>query len=302
MIKSTKLKIRINLPEYAEFNGKVGDSTKDYILYEIEKAEILEDIILNKNKKIKFKVKNGQYVNRGDIIFTEGILEHKVMISDFNGIIEIDGDHCRILGQKNRVKRKINIDGRVLQYVPGKFIIIESRLTSIRPAIYFNRRKILSEKICLESKKDIIQENFKFPALDYTYFLNDNIYVEDLAKMIAFGARRIVVNGIFVNDFRTFVRELNKLDGFALLSGFGEMVARRFIITGKHNYDLFWGKSAIFLADKLKLLPHRVFEHPFWGITGKLTEKDHALAILDKNGERIEIYKKNVEKTKFNLD
>lgn len=302
MIKSTKLKIRIPLPESANFTGQIGDKTLNYSLYEIEEAEILENIKIDPRKKVNFNVKNGQYISRGDIIYTEGFLGHKAMISDYNGIIEINGDQCRILGQKNTIKRKINIDGRVVRYVPGRFIIIESQLVSVRPAIYFNRSKLLSEKIYLQSKKDLIQENFKFPSLNYTYFVNDNIFVDDLAKMIAFGAKRIIVNGIFVNNLHAFARELNKLDGFAVISGFGEMVSRRFIFKNDENHDLFWGKKSLFISDDIELSPHRIFEHPFWGITGKLEEKNHIVAELDKNGDKIEVYKKNIEKTRFNLN
>ncbi len=296
MIRKVKLKIRIQIPENAQFFGRIGDKTKKYDLYEIEEAEVLEDIQLDRSRKIRFHVANGQYVNRGDIIFTEGLLGQKMMIADFSGIVDITENRCRILGHKHVVRRRININGKVIKYIPKKYVIIRtSPIYLLKPAIYFSCRNVLSNKIYIKSRDEIKQENFTFPSLDNTYFIDDNIYVDDLAKMVAFGARRIIVNGIFINDFNTFNTELNKLDGLAVISGFGEILGKRIIFEDYENYDVFWGKKGVYISNKMKIVSRRVFEHPFWGLDGELDEKDYVTMILRKNDEEINVYKKNVE-------
>ncbi len=296
MITKVKLKIRIQIPKNAQFLGRIGDTTIKYYLYEIEEAEVLEDIEFDRSRKIRFHVVNGQYVNRGDIIFTEGLLGQKMMIADFAGIVDITNNRCRILGHKHVVRRKINVDGKVITHIPKKYVIIRTNgIHLLKPAIYFSCRNVLSPKIYIKSRDEIRQEKFVFPSLDNTYFIDDNIYVDDLAKMVAFGARRIIVNGIFINDFNAFNTELNKLDGLAVISGFGEMLSKKFILTDYENYDVFWGKKGVYISDKIKIVSKRVFEHPFWGINGKLEEKDHITMILRKNNEEIYVYKKNIE-------
>jgi hypothetical protein len=290
-----KLTIRIPLPKNAQFFGRIGDITKNYTIYELEEAEVLEDIEIDKSRKLRFHIVNGQYVNRGDIVFTEGLLGQKMMIADFAGIVDITDNHCRILGHKRVVRRKININGRVVQYIPKESIFIRTYATSLIPAVYFSRRNVLSTNVYLKDKEEIKQEKFTFPALDNTYFVDDNVYVDDLAKMVAFGARRIIVNGIFINDFNAFIAELNKLDGFAVLSGFGEILAKKIVFLSENYYDVFWGKKRLYFSDNIKRLSGCVFEHPFWGLNGELDEKDHVRMLFRKNDEEMNVYKKNVE-------
>lgn len=293
-MKLTRLKIKIPVPENANINLNINDKTDDVLLYEIDQLEILEEVKLDPSRKINFNVKDGQYVSKGDIIFTEGLLGHKAMISDFSGIIEIKPDVCRILGQKKHIEKKINIDGVVKRVVPGKYTIVSAKLYKSKPVVYLNSKNKLSKKIYINSKKEINEEHFKLANFDCTYFINDNLYVDDLAKVIAFGAKRVIVNSIYVDNLRNLSKELNKLDGFAVISGFGELPARKIALKDEQK-DIFWGKDKLFFSEKLELVPSRIYEHPFWGLTGKLKKKSDLVSTLDYNGESIEVYLKNVE-------
>lgn len=293
MIKNLKLKVKLQLPQGANLLAKVGDEIDKTLLYEIDQLDVLEEVKLPK-EKVNFNVKDGQYVSKGEIIFTEGFMGHKAMVSDFGGIVEISDDKVRILGQKRHVKRIINIPGKLVRIVPNKFVVIESEMTSVIPAFYLTDKKMLSPKIYVKNKSFLMESNFKFPSSNITYFVNDNLYLDELSKMIAFGAKRIILSGLFVDNLSLLKNELNKLDGFAVISGFGEMVSRRFILDDL-GYDIFWGSKGVYFADKLKKSPPRVFEHPFWGITGDTNKIDNIRGDLDFNGEKIEFYLKNLE-------
>lgn len=293
-LKRKTFKIRIPIPENSNINNSIGDSTKDTMLYEIDQLEILEEVKLNDGKKVNFNVKDGQFVNKGDIIFTEGLLGHRAMISDFSGIVEIRKDTCKILGQKKHIEKKINLEGKIKRIVPGKYIVVECNVIPVKPVVYLSTKNKLTPKIYIHSKKEINEDNFKLTNFDYTYFINDNLYVDDLAKVIAFGAKRVIVNSIYVDNLRNISKEINKLDGFAVISGFGELPARKFAMNNS-NMDIFWGKSKVYFSEELELVPSRIFEHPFWGLTGKLKKKSDLISTLDYNGESIEVYLKNVE-------
>jgi len=293
MIKDLKIKVKLPIPDNANVLAKVGEKIDKTLLYEIDQLEILEEVMLSK-EKVNFNVKDGQYVSKGEIIFTEGFMGHKAMISDFGGIVEISSDKVRILGQKRHIERTVNIPGKLIRLVPNKYVVIESQLTSVAPVVYFSEKKVLSPKVYLKDKSEIVESNFKFPNFNFTYFVNDNLYLDELSKMIAFGARRIIVNGLFVDNLASLTRELNKLDGFAVISGFGEMISRRFLLDDL-GYDVFWGSKSVFFAEKLEKSPPRIFEHPFWGMTGLVNKKDNIRGEVDYDGEKIEFYLKNLE-------
>jgi hypothetical protein len=293
MIKKVKLKIKVPVPNGANITVGKGDKLENIVLYDIDQLEVLEEVKL-KGEKVNFNVKDGQYVGKGDIIFTEGFMGHKAMVSDFSGIVEILPDRVRILGQKRHIERTVNIPGQIVRIAPNHYVLLEAQLKSVIPAVYFSESNALSPKIYLKDKSEIVEKNFKFPSSNYTYFINDNLYIDELSKVIAFGAKRVIVNGLYIDNLQSFTRELNKLDGLAVISGFGEIVSRKFILEDK-GYDVFWGKHSLFLAEEISKSPIRVFEHPFWGVTGKLKQKDPILGELEYSQEKIEVYLKNIE-------
>lgn len=294
MFRKKTLKLRLPLSKEATLYAKVGDSLEDLLVYEIDQLEVLEEVKFG-NRKVEFEAKDGQYISKGDILFTEGFMGHKAMVSDFGGILEIQDGVCRILGQKRHIERKINFKGKVSRIVPGKSVLLECEVVKFRPPFFSNNKKVLSQKIYLESKKEIKDGNIKFPSHDITYFVNDNLYVDDLAKLIAFGAKRIIVNAMFIEDYKTFYREVSKLDSFAIISGFGELTGRRVLLKEGGDKDIYWGEKGIYLADPLVHAPNRIFEHPFWGMAGHVKPKNEIVGELDYNGEVIEVYLKNVE-------
>ncbi len=175
MIHRTAIKIREPVPHDAIINVNVGQSTKDSLLYEIDQLEILEEVILDQVNNLQFNVKDGQYIRKGEIVFTEGFMGHKAMISDFSGIIEIKDNKCRILGQKKHIERSINLEGKVLRVVPGKYVLIQCKVTALHPAIYFNASSKLTPKVYIHSKTEINENIFKFAGQEYTYVINDNL-------------------------------------------------------------------------------------------------------------------------------
>jgi hypothetical protein len=194
-----KLKLKIPIPENANVFAENGDRADNLLLYEVEQLEILEEVKVE-TKDVHLIVKDGQFVKKGDVIFTEGFLGHKAMVSDFNGIVEIKPDRCRILGQKRHFERKINFNGEVVRIVPNKFIELSCDAEAVKPALYISYQNRLTDLVYYDSKESISQDHFKFGGGDVTYYVNDNLYIEELAKIIAFGAKRVIVNSIFVSD------------------------------------------------------------------------------------------------------
>jgi hypothetical protein len=164
----------------------------------------------------------------------------------------------------------------------------------LKPVYYTSYQNRLTDLVYYNTKEEINQEHFRFAGEDVTFFINDNLYIEELAKIIAFGARRVIVNGIFVNDLNALKRELDRLDGFAVIAGFGEIVSPRvFLKAAEHN--VFWSKHGLLLSDTIQFLEHHVYEHPFWGISGDYKKKNELVGNLDYNREVFEFYLKNIE-------
>lgn len=288
-----KLRLKIPIPENSNVFTENGDKSVDLLIYEVEQLEVLEEVRIDP-KTVHFNVKDGQFVNKGDIIFTEGFLGHKAMISDFNGIIEIKKENCRILGQKRHFERRISFDGTVRRVVPDRFIEISCNTTVLKPVFYTNFKSRLSDLIYYENKDDISREHFRSAGPDSTVFINDNLYVEELAKIIAFGVKRIIVNAIYVSDLNSLRREIEKLEGLAVMSGFGEIMGKKAVlISPKHN--IFWGKKNLLVSDKVVQTANQVYEHPFWGISGEFKKKNELVGNLDYNREVFEFYLKNIE-------
>jgi hypothetical protein len=293
-IKKVKLKLKIPIPAQANVFAETGDIARDLLLYEVDQLEVLEEIRLT-SKSPKFSAKDGQFVNKGDVIFSEGLLGHKVMISDFNGILEIKDGKCRILGQKVHLERRISIDGKITRVVPNRYIEIMSKLIRINTCFYSNTKVQLTNVIYLESKQEINEQGLKFADFNTTVFVNDNIYVDDIAKLIALGVRRLVVNGVFINDIQGFKKEVDKLDGFSIIAGFGEFIAQKIKVSDTSR-NILWGKHTIYFGSPIEVIATRTFEHPYWGITGEFFKKNELIGELDYNHEVFEFYLKNLEK------
>jgi hypothetical protein len=289
------VKIKITLPKGANVISNINSDTKDLVLYEIDKLDILEEVHLG-NQKVNFQAKDGQYVNKGDVIFTEGVLGHRMMIADFSGIVEIKSDVCRILGQKKTISKKINLPGKVIKSIPGKYVLVEAEMTKLKLPLYLNSKPKLTQKVYFNSKNDIKKLNITGENQNKTFFINDNFFIDDLSKIIAFGVKRLIVNSVYINNVNAFHNEINKLEAFGIISGFGEFVSRK-IILKDDGYDIFWGKNHLFLADQIEKSRITVYEHPFWGITGNIHKKTNLVSMLEYNDEKIDVYLKNI---KFN--
>lgn len=288
-----KLKLKIPIPENASVYAENGDRAHNLLLYDVEQLEVLEEVRID-TKSIKFQVRDGQFVNKGDIIFTEGFLGHKAMVADFNGIIEIKSDRCRILGQKRHFERKIHFNGNVIRVVPEKFIELLCEAEPVSPVYYTSFQNLLTELVYFPSKEGLAPDFFRFAGSEVTFFINDTLYIDDLAKIIAFGARRVIVNSMFITDLMALKREVNKLEGFAIISGFGELVAPKFTLKSP-EHNVFWSKHTILFSDEIEQVKHQVFEHPFWGIAGNYKKKNELVGSLDHNQEIFEFYLKNIE-------
>jgi hypothetical protein len=90
------------------------------------------------------------------------------------------------------------------------------------------------------------------------------------------------------------VIEVEKLEGFAVISGFGEIVSPK-VTLKTANHNLFWSKHGILISDEVEIAEHQVFEHPFWGISGNYKKKNELVGNLDYNREVFEFYLKNIE-------
>jgi len=288
------IKLKIPIPENANVYAENGDKAVDLLLYEVDQLEVLEEVKLESNA-IHFHVKDGQFINKGDVIFSEGLLGHKIMVSDFNGIVEIKDNKCRILGQKKHIERRIHLNGIVGRIVPNRFIEIDCVVRSIKASYYKNIQTKLTDIIYLENKADINEKVVNFSSLQTTVFINDNLYIEELAKLIALGVKRIVVNGVFVNNLLSLKSEIDKLDGFCIVAGFGEFISKKLTLEDS-SMNILWGKRGLQISSPVSIVPHRVFEHPYWGITGEYFKKNELVGELDYNHEVFEFYLKNIEK------
>lgn len=295
-MKKKKIKIKVKLPENAVITSNIGQNLTNEVIYEIDELEILEEVEFNP-KKAKFNVKDGQYVNKGEVIFTDGLLGSKAMYSDFGGILEIKGNKCRILGQKRQVEKKINFNGKISRIIPNKYLVVCIEAYKVNPPIYFNKQRKITPITIFDSKEQIGESFMVFPSGDMTYYVKDTVYIDDLAKLTALGAKRVILNSIFIDDVKALFREINRLDSFAIVSGFGEMISPVLNIKEIKN-DIFWGKSSIYFGDEVELAHNRIFEHPFWGAGGEVTEKNEIIGELNYNGQQIEVYLKNAEQTK----
>lgn len=293
-MKKHKLKLKISLPEGANVYAENGDSAKNLLLYEVDQLEVLEEVRFD-TEKVKFNLKDGQFVNKGEIVFTEGFLGHKAMMADSPGIVEIKNDRCRILGQKRHSERRINFEGKVIRVVPNRFIELQCYIYTLQPVFYFNYQTRLADQVYFSDKSQVTPDKIKFPRSDTTYFINDNLYLDELTKIIALGAKRVIVNGIFIDDIENFKREIDKLDSFCIISGFGEYAFRRFDSLAE-NMDILWGKKKLHVCSAIENEIPTVYEHPFWGMQGDFEKKNELVGILDYNREAFEFYLKNLGK------
>jgi hypothetical protein len=290
-MRAKTIKFKIPVPEGSNVFAENGDKASDLLLYEVDQLEILEEVVL-KGRKVDFHVRDGQYVKKGDVIFTEGMFGHKAMVADFGGIIEINADRCRILGQKRHIERRVTLNGEVIRVLPKKFIELRCYIESITPFFYTNYKVALTPLMYFASKDQVVAEKFSLDTLSSTFFINDTVYVDDLAKISAFGARRVVVNSVYVNNITNFRKEIQKFDSFAILSGFGEFVARCVVFDNPKD-DVIWSKNQLYLSGASTPEQTRIYEHPFWGIAGKVKNRHELIGELDYNEELMEFYLKN---------
>jgi hypothetical protein len=292
-MKKVNLKFKIAIPEGATLYAENGDKTINLLLYEVEQLERLQEVKANK-KTSKYLVKDGQFVKKGEPIFSEGFLGHKTVNADFNGIIEIREDSFRILGQKRYFERRINLQGTIDRILPQKCIKLSCLVSPLDNIYYYNEKNKLSDQIYLHDKKDISADHLKSIAQDVTIFVNDNLYVEDIAKLIALGVKRLVVNGVFVDNIENLRREVRKLKGFCVLGGFGEFVSRK-IHPINPKMNIYWGKKKLYFSDNVVSGDGAVYEHPFWGLSGKWHRKNELIGELEYNNELFEFYLKNLD-------
>jgi hypothetical protein len=294
-MKRQILKIKLPVPETANVYAEKGDLARNLLLYEVDELEVLEEVVVDTNK-VRFEIKDGQFVNKGDVIFTEGILGHKAMVADFNGIIEITPTACRILGQKRHVEKRIELKGKVLRVVPKRFVEVVGSFMPISGCLFNNSKKKLTKLMYIEDKESLVElEKVNFAQT--TLLVNDNLFVDDIAKLVALGVKRLIVNGVFINNLTAFNKEIQKLDGFCLISGFGELVGLQ-ITLQKPKYDIFWAKNRVYISDDVYNTPARVFEHPFWGVSGEVSKNNNLVGNLDFNKESVEFYLKNLQRGK----
>lgn len=292
-MKKSKLKIKLAIPEGATMYAENGDKTINLLLYEVEQLEKLDEIKLG-DKKVKFHVKDGQFIKKGEPIFSEGLFGHKVFLSEQSGIIEMRDTSIRILGQKRYFERRINLQGEVTKIVPKKFMSISCLVSPVENTYYHTVGCKLSEQIYIHDKNDISSDKLNSSSPDATVYVNDNLLVEELARLIALGAKRVIVNSIFITDFESFKREVKKLNGFCVIAGFGEYISRKVHpISPKMN--IYWGKKKLYLSDNVVIGENIVYEHPFWGLAGKWNRKNDLIGELEYNNEKFEFYLKNLE-------
>ncbi len=290
-----KLLLKLKIPHDANVFAESGNSTEDLFLYEVDQLDVLEEVKLE-GKAQKFHVKDGQFVRRGEIIFTEGFLGQKAMVSDFNGIVEIKPDVCRILGQKQHFERRIKFKGIVKRVVPRRFVVISSSVVGV-PGIYFaNASKKLTSLTYFESKKAFFQAHEDSTlAKNTTVFINNVVYVDDIARIIAIGVKRLIVNAVYIDGIQSFLKEASKLESFCVISGFTEQPEPKYHFSNP-GMDVFWGKRHVYFTEDIRQAPIRAFEHPNWGISGSFQAKDGLVSNLEYNGQVLEFYLKNIER------
>lgn len=291
--KKKKISLRMPIPPQSVVYAEKGDKTINLLLYEVDQLEEIEVIDIKGIEGIQYKVKNGQFVKKGTILFTHGFMNHKQMRAEHNGIIEIKTDTCTILGQKKHFERRIHVTGEVKRVVPRKFIEIAFESQPIKPVYYNSRNSFLSNQVYLHTKEEIGSDSFKTFSPDSAVYVNDNLRSTEIAKLITLGARRIIVNGLITDDLVAMKSELGKLEGFAVLGGFGELVSKKYTPISP-RMSILWGKKNIFICDHLTTSESRVFEHPFWGISGRWNKKNELIGEFEYNNERIEFYLKNL--------
>lgn len=300
-MKKLLYKVKIPLPQNSFFLGNIGDVLKNYYIYEIEEETILEKFIFDNLKDVKFLVKNGQYVEKGTQIFTQGFLGHKVYITNFSGIVDIGSNYYQLLGQKLSYKRKINVNGKIIKINLPYNVVISLNSYKIKPVFYRNLVIDFSKKIIIKKLIDLLEGNnisfLKF--LDSTCLINDNITLLQLQKLIELGIKKLIVNAVHITDWPLFIALINRLDSFAVITGFGQHVDKKLNFIKDDNFDILWSKSNIYVCDSIEFLNENiVFEHPYWGINGEISNKDNMKVLVSKNQEVFEFYKKNIYKNK----
>lgn len=285
-------RFKIPVPDGSTIYAAVGDKTKNLLIYDFETYDVLEDIHVNFDE-YNLNVKDGQYINKGDILCSSGLFGHKAIISDFSGIVEISNNHVRILGQKKKVSRRLNLIGRIKSINANKYIIIKCKGIKYISPLYFVKKKSFSSTITWNQTTDIVWDAI---LSDVTIHLNFTVYQDDLAKVISLGANKIIVNSLIITELNSFYKLLNSLENFAVLFGFGEFVKPDFLIDD--TYDIFWGNEKLFFTpNTISTSSNKkcfISEHPFWGIRGKITKRKHYTAEITYNDEIFDIYYKNV--------
>lgn len=285
-------RFKIPIPDGSTVYAAIGDKTKNLLIYDFETYDVLEDIHVDL-AEYNLNVKDGQYVNKGDVLCSSGLFGHKAIISDFSGIVEISNNHIRILGQKKKITRRVNLVGKIKSIEANKYIIIVCKGIKYVAPLYFARRKNFSSIITWNQTADIIWDTI---LSDATIHLNFPVYQDDLAKVISLGASKIIVNSLIITELNNFYKLVNTLENFAVLFGFGEFIRPDLSIDD--TYDIFWGSEKLFFtpntvstSSKKKCL---VTEHPFWGIRGKINKRKHHTVEVTYNDEIFDIYYKNV--------
>ncbi len=285
-------KFKITVPDGSTIYAAVGDKTKNLLIYDFETYDVFEDIRVN-FAEYKLNVRDGQYINKGEVLCYSGLFGYKRVISDFSGIVEISNNHIRILGQKKKVSRRLNLIGRINSINANKYIIIKCKGIKYIPPLYFVKKKSFSSIITWNQTTDIVWNTI---LSNVTIHLNFSVYQDDLAKVISLGASKIIVNSLIITELNSFYKLLNSLESFAVLFGFSEFVRPDFLIDD--TYDVFWGSEKLFFTPtSMNTFNNKkcfISEHPFWGIRGKINKRKHYMAEITYNDEIFDIYYKNV--------
>lgn len=292
------MRLKVTTPLQSDVFVRKGDNLKNVILYESEAYEVIEEVELTKSiEEYKFFVKNGQFVTRGEKLFSEGFINQKIMISDVSGIVEIENNFLRILGHKSKLTRKVNLIGFVDKIVPGKFIELVLEPRQINTSYYRSSSSRINTLIDFQSlsshRSNKFSQDIKIKGYS-TLIFNQTVNVQDLAKSYALGYRRIIVDSLSMDSPDQTIKELNKFDAVAVLQGFGNLKYPLYNFYEGFKHDVFWGKSRIYFFDRFEKKGERIFEHPFWGLPIKINKKDNAYSEVSYDNEDFTVYNKNI--------
>lgn len=290
--------LKIKIPDESEVYVRKGDSARDLLVYEAEVLKVLEEVKLEENNKYHFFKKDGQYVKKGDKLFTTGFITQRTFMADCNGILEITDAYCRILGKKEVVKKRVNFLGKVQKIIPDKYVFLKLNIRKLKTCFFVNNN-VASTKVMMnqssvqETPRKALGEDNNPSMEKSTLFMNKNISVSDLAKYSALGYRRVLVDSLNVDNIHVFHKELHKFDSFGVVTGFGYIKEPGALFENSLEYDIVWGKDAVWICDKYRQNIPRISEHPFWGGRVKIKDIGDIVTDVQYNKEEFKIYNKN---------